>query len=209
MALLEIYTYPAEVLLKKATPVETIDDGVKQLISDMGETMFDAPGVGLAAPQVGQSLRIIVYNPNAANPDKKEDEENEENEERGAKENQDGDRDGDQDDGKEKKPKEEEPKEFKALINPEIIASSGSIVSENEACLSVPDYSSDVKRFETVTVRGLNLDGKKLQFDAHGLLAVIMQHEIDHLDGVLYIDRISVLKRNMYKKKVKKGQIGN
>ena len=182
MALLEICKYPAEVLLKKALPGETIDDGLKKLVSDMGETMFDAPGVGLAAPQVGASKRIIVYNPNAANPDRKE------GEEEGEKEEQ---------------------KEFKALINPEIIASSGSIISENEACLSVPDYSSDVKRFETVTVRGLNLEGKKLEFDAHGLLAVIMQHEIDHLDGVLYIDRISTLKRNMYKKKIKKGLIGN
>lgn len=180
MALLEIYKYPAEVLLKKALPVETIDDDVKQLVKDMGETMFHAPGVGLAAPQVGQSKRIIVYNPNAANPDKEE--------------------------SQEKNNKEEE-KEFKALINPEIIASSGCIISENEACLSVPDYNSDVKRFETVTVRALNIEGKKLEFDAHGLLAVIMQHEIDHLDGILYIDRISVLKRNMYKKKVKKGLI--
>ncbi len=169
MALLEIYQYPAAVLLKKALPVETIDETVIKLVNDMGETMFDAPGVGLAAPQVGQSRRIIVYNPQAGTPEDKED-----------------------------------AKEFKALINPEIIASSGSIVSENEACLSVPDYSCNVKRFETVTVRGLNLEGKKLEFDAQGLLAVIMQHEIDHLDGILYIDRISTLKRNMYKKKVKK-----
>lgn len=190
MALLEIYKYPAEVLLKKALPVETIDDDVKQLVKDMGETMFDAPGVGLAAPQVGQSKRIIVYNPNAANPNKKEGEEEQEK-------------------GEQEESEKEDQKEFTALINPEIIASSGSIISENEACLSVPDYSSDVKRFETVTVRGLNIEGKKFEFDAHGLLAVIMQHEIDHLDGVLYIDRISVLKRNMYKKKVKKGLVGN
>ncbi|MDY0221055.1 MAG: peptide deformylase [Desulfobacterium sp.] len=185
MALLEIYKYPAEVLLKKALPVETIDDDVKQLVKDMGETMFDAPGVGLAAPQVGQPKRIIVYNPNAANPDKKDGEE----------------------DGEQEEDKKEEQREFRTLINPEIIASSGCIISENEACLSVPDYSCDVKRFETVTVRGLNIEGKKLEFDAHGLLAVIMQHEIDHLDGILYIDRISVLKRNMYKKKIKKGVI--
>jgi peptide deformylase len=143
---------------------------VIKLVNDMGETMFEAPGVGLAAPQVGQSRRIIVYNPQAGSSNANED-----------------------------------TKEFKALINPEIIASSGSIVSENEACLSVPDYSCNVKRFETVTVRGLNLEGKKLEFDAQGLLAVIMQHEIDHLDGILYIDRISTLKRNMYKKKVRKG----
>ena len=174
MALLEIYHYPAKVLLKKALPVKTIDETIIKLVNDMGETMFNAPGVGLAAPQVGKSIRLIVYNPMAGNSEEKET-------------NQ----------------------EFKALINPEIIASSGSIVSEKEACLSVPDYSSDVKRFETVTVRGLNLEGKKLEFDAQGLLSVIMQHEIDHLDGILYIDRISVLKRNMYKKKVKKGLLNH
>ena len=169
MALLKIYHYPAKVLLEKAQPVETIDDTIIKLVNDMGETMFDAPGVGLAAPQVGESKRIIVYNPSPGDPDD-----------------------------------EDTPQEFKAIINPEIIASSGSITSEGEACLSVPDYSSDVKRFETVTVRGLNLEGKKLEFDAQGILAVIMQHEIDHLDGILYIDRISALKRNMYKKKLKK-----
>lgn len=176
MALLEIYHYPAKVLLQKALLVETIDDTILKLVNDMGETMFDAPGVGLAAPQVGHSKRIIVYNPSP-----------------GASEDQERDR----------------PQEFKALINPEIIASSGSIISENEACLSVPDYSSDVKRFETVTVRGLNLEGKKLEFSAQGLLAVIMQHEIDHLDGILYIDRISILKRNIYKKKLKKGTLSD
>ncbi|MCP4115961.1 MAG: peptide deformylase [Desulfobacteraceae bacterium] len=170
MALLKIYHYPEKVLLQKALPVETIDDSIIKLVNDMGETMFDAPGVGLAAPQVGESKRIIVYNPSPATSEEDED----------------------------------LPQEFKALINPEIIASSGSITSEGEACLSVPDYSCDVKRFEKVTVRGLNLEGKKLEFDAEGILAVIMQHEIDHLDGVLYIDRISALKRNMYKKKLKK-----
>ncbi len=171
MALLRIYHYPEKVLLEKALPVETIDETIIKLVNDMGETMFDAPGVGLAAPQVGESKRIIVYNPS---PGASEEEE------------------------------EELPQEFKAIINPEIIASSGSITSEGEACLSVPEFSSDVKRFETVTVRGLNLEGKKLEFDAQGILAVIMQHEIDHLDGILYIDRISALKRNMYKKKLKK-----
>ena len=169
MAMLKIYHYPEKVLLEKALPVETIDDTIIKLVNDMGETMFDAPGVGLAAPQVGESKRIIVYNPSPGDPDD-----------------------------------EDIPQEFKAIINPEIIASSGSITSEGEACLSVPEFSSDVKRFETVTVRGLNLEGKKLEFDAQGILAVIMQHEIDHLDGILYIDRISALKRNMYKKKLKK-----
>lgn len=101
---------------------------------------------------------------------------------------------------------EEAAPEFKALINPEIIAHSGSFISEGEGCLSVTDYRADVKRHETVTVRALNIDGKQLEFDADGILSVIMQHEIDHLDGILFIDRISSLKRAMYKKKVLKQQ---
>ena len=169
MTVLDIVQYPEKSLSKKSSPVETIDDELKAIINDMGETMFQAPGVGLAAPQVGINRRFIVYNPSADDPDADEDK-----------------------------------KEFRALINPEIISSSGSITSEKEACLSVPDYRADVKRFEKVTVKALNIDGKKLEFDAEGLMAVIMQHEIDHLNGILYIDRISTLKRNMYKKKMKK-----
>ncbi len=169
MAILDITQYPEKSLLEKSVQVETIDDELKVLIENMGETMFDAPGVGLAAPQVGINKCLIVYNPSAAEPDA-----------------------------------DETKKEFKALINPEIVHSSGSITSDNEACLSVPDFSADVKRSEKVTVRALNVDGKKLEFNAEGIMAVIMQHEIDHLNGILYIDRISALKRNMYKKKMKK-----
>ena len=96
---------------------------------------------------------------------------------------------------------EEETREITALINPEIIASYGSFISEDEGCLSVVDYRANVKRYERVTVKALNIDGKQLEFDAEGILSVIMQHEIDHLDGILFIDRISSLKRAMYKKK--------
>lgn len=99
---------------------------------------------------------------------------------------------------------EEAAQEFKALINPEIIAHSGSFISEGEGCLSVSDYRADVKRYETVTVRALNIEGKQLEFDADGILSVIMQHEIDHLDGILFIDRLSSLKRAMFKKRVLK-----
>ncbi len=169
MAILDIITYPEKSLSEPSIKVETIDAQIKELVNNMGETMFDAPGVGLAAPQVGINKRIIVYDKNAANPDK-----------------------------------DESVKEFTALINPEIIASSGSIVSENEGCLSVVDFTADVKRYENVTVTGLDIDGNPVKFDATGIKAVIMQHEIDHLDGVLFIDRISVLKRSMYKKKLKK-----
>ena len=166
MTILNILSYPEKSLSKPSVKVDAIDDDIKTLIDDMGETMFDAPGVGLAAPQVGVNKRIIVYDSHAADPESDDD-----------------------------------VKEFTALINPEIIDSSGSIVSENEACLSVIDYSANVKRYENVTVRALNIDGKKLEFDANGILAVIMQHEIDHLDGTLFIDRISSLKRAMYRKK--------
>ncbi|MCD4722503.1 MAG: peptide deformylase [Desulfobacula sp.] len=174
MAILKILTYPEKSLLQPSAKVDNadkgaIDDDIKKLINDMGETMFNAPGVGLAAPQAGVNKRIIVYDSNAANPD----------------------RDG-------------SINEFTALINPGIIAASGSIISEKEACLSVLDYSADVKRYEKVTVRALNIEGKKLEFDAEGILAIIMQHEIDHLDGILFIDRISVLKRAIYKKKLAK-----
>ncbi|MCP4023768.1 MAG: peptide deformylase [Desulfobacteraceae bacterium] len=169
MAILDILRYPEKSLLKPSKEVEKIDDKIKALINDMGETMFDAPGVGLAAPQVGVNKKIIVYDPHAPDPEH-----------------------------------EGEKKEFTALINPKIIASSGSIVSEDEACLSVSEYSADVKRFKNVTVTALDIDGKKLEFDAEDILAVIMQHEIDHLDGVLFIDRISTLKRAIYKKKIKK-----
>lgn len=170
MAVLKILTYPEKSLSQKSVKVDTIDKETEKLIKDMGETMFDAPGVGLAAPQIGVNKRIIIYDSNAQ-----------------ASEDDDG-----------------STQEFTALINPEIIEASGSIVSENEACLSVLDYSSDVKRYETVTVKALDIEGRQIQFDATDTLAVILQHEIDHLDGILYIDRISVLKRTMYKKKLQK-----
>ncbi|MBU1341170.1 MAG: peptide deformylase [Proteobacteria bacterium] len=169
MAILKILTYPEKSLLQPSVKVDGITDEIKKLVEDMGETMFEAPGVGLAAPQVGVNKRIIVYDSNAANPE---------------------------DDGSSK--------DFTALINPEIIHSSGSIVSDQEACLSVVDYSADVNRYETVVVKALDIGGKALEFEAHGILAVIMQHEIDHLDGILFIDRISLLKRSIYKKKVAK-----
>jgi peptide deformylase len=167
MAILKIITYPEKSLSEPSADVETIDEKTLQLIQDMGETMFQEDGVGLAAPQVGVNKRIMVYNSRAADPE---------------------------DEGNEQK--------FSALINPHIIEASGSFVSENEGCLSVVDFRADVKRYEKVTVRALNVDGKTLEFDARGLMAVIMQHEIDHLDGILFIDRISSLKRAMYKKRL-------
>ena len=174
MAVLKILTYPEKSLLQLSVKVDTIDDELKQLTQDMGETMFAAPGVGLAAPQVGVNKRVIVYDLNAVDKDK--DDEN----------------------------TREIKKEFRALINPEIIDASGSIISKEEGCLSVLEYNADVKRYEKVTVRALNIEGKKLEFNMEGIPAIIMQHEIDHLDGILFIDRISALKRAMYKKKINK-----
>jgi peptide deformylase len=166
MALLKIVTYPEKSLSMPSDKVEIIDDEVKQLIQDMGETMFQESGIGLAAPQVGVNKRILVYDARAQNPD---------------------------DDGPEQ--------QIIALINPKIIQAAGSQLSENEGCLSVVDFRADVKRYEQVTVQARDLDGNPIEFEAHGLMAVIMQHEIDHLDGILFIDRISTLKRTMYKKK--------
>jgi len=172
MALLKILTYPEKSLLQPSVKIEFIDDKLRELTKDMGETMFAAPGVGLAAPQVGVNKRVIVYDINAGN---------------------------DEDDNS-----QDIQQEFRALINPEILDASGSIVSNEEGCLSVLDYNADVKRYEKVSIRALNIDGKKLEFNMEGIPAIIMQHEIDHLDGILFIDRISALKRAMYKKKVTK-----
>ncbi len=172
MALLKIITYPEKSLLQPSVKIEFIDDKLRELIKDMGETMFAAPGVGLAAPQAGVNKRVIIYDINAGN---------------------------EKDDNS-----QDIQQEFRALINPEILDASGSIVSKEEGCLSVLDYNADVKRYEKVSIRALNIDGKKLEFNMEGIPAIIMQHEIDHLDGILFIDRISALKRSMYKKKVNK-----
>ena len=162
--ILEILTYPDSFLQQSAKPVETIDETIQEIIRNMAETMYEAPGVGLAAVQAGIDKSIIVYDP-AADPVKRD---------------------------------------FHALINPRIVSSNGETLSENEGCLSVPDFRADVRRAETVVVEGLDREGKPLRIDADGLLSVILQHEIDHLAGILFIDRISVLKRELYKKKRKK-----
>jgi len=162
--ILEILTYPDNFLRQPTRDVETIDDEIQEIIENMAETMYQAPGVGLAAIQAGIDKSIIVYDPEA----------------------------------------DAEKWEYKALINPKIVSSEGETVSENEGCLSVPDFRSDVKRAETVVVEGLDRTGKAVRINANGLLSVILQHEIDHLNGILFIDRISALKRELYKKKRKK-----
>jgi peptide deformylase len=163
MAVLEICTYPNPVLKQKAFAITSIDDSIRQLIEDMVETMYLAPGIGLAANQVGKPLRLIVYDVT---------------------------------------PKDQ-PRNPAVLINPEIISGEGT-QSQEEGCLSLPEYYTEVKRQARVTVRGLSPQGEPLEVCGEGLLAVVLQHEIDHLEGVLMLDRISALKRALYKKRRQK-----
>ena len=163
MALRKILTYPASELKHPAHAVTNIDATIDELVKDMVETMYAAPGVGLAATQVGSPERVLVLDVNH----------------------------------------EEPGKQLIKLINPVIVEREGSIVWE-EGCLSVVDYTAEVTRSKHVLVKGWTTDEKEIEIEGDGLLAVALQHEIDHLDGKLFIDRISRLKRDLYKRKVKK-----
>lgn len=165
MALLEIKRYPEKVLKEKAAPVEDINGALQRLIDDMIETMYEAPGIGLAAPQVGVSKNLIVADIGTDENDR------------------------------------EIP--LIVLINPEIISSENEIESE-EGCLSLPDYRTNVKRAEKVFVRALNREGNPVEIEGSGLLSRALQHEIDHLNGILLIDRISSIKREFFKKRFQK-----
>lgn len=158
-----ILTFPDPVLKKKAVPVTIINDDIRQLAKDMAETMYDAPGVGLAAPQIGVPQRVIVIDVAG---------------------------------------KDEAPQLITA-INPIIVHGEGEVYEE-EGCLSVPNFSANVKRHEKVVVKGLSLDGQERVWQADGLLAIAFQHEIDHLEGILFVDRLSPLKRELFLKKLKK-----
>jgi len=164
MSILNIIKYPDPILKKKSEPVREITPEIQRFIDDMAETMYAAPGVGLAAPQVGRSIRVIVIDVNS---------------------------------------KEEQKKDLISLINPEIIERSGDIAWE-EGCLSIPDYSADVKRAERVVVRGLDRDGKEKVIVGEELLSIVLQHEIDHLDGMLFIDRLGPIKRDLVKRRLRK-----
>jgi peptide deformylase len=165
--LLHVLQFPDPRLREKARPVarEEIDDELRQLAADMAETMYDEPGIGLAATQVGVTKRLIVM-------------------------------DLDWTEEGERKPR--------ILLNPEIVLAEGKALSENEGCLSVPDFKSDVERVARVVVRARTLDWEELEFDATELESFCFQHEIDHLDGVLFIDRVSKLKRDLYVRRRKK-----
>ena len=158
MAILDIKVIDDHVLRRKAKKVPKVTPELRQLLDDMVETMRDAPGVGLAAPQVGISERVIVV-------EYAEDDDDDENA---------------------PPPK----KKLYALINPEIIWASEEKVDGTEGCLSIPGWLGDVSRHEAIAVKALNRSGQKVKINAEGWLARIFQHEIDHLDGVLYIDRL-------------------
>lgn len=168
MALLDIRKYPDDVLKKKALPVEKVDKTLQRLIDNMIETMYAAPGIGLAAPQVGVSKRLLVIDISS----------------------------------------KEEKIPLVVLINPEITESDGLIDSE-EGCLSLPEYTTVVKRADRLAVKGLDRDGNPVEMECTGLLARAIQHEIDHLDGVLLIDRISAIKREFFKKRFRKTVMSN
>lgn len=183
MAKLKIYTFPDTVLAQKATPIQRVEKTLFGLADDMLETMYHAPGIGLAANQVGILQRILVIDTDYEMEDLPE----------GAPIPTEGEVIG-QSVIKNKKPQ--------IIINPEIVHKEGSILF-TEGCLSVPEYSAEVKRAEKLKLKYQDIDGLTKTLTAEGLLAVAIQHEMDHLEGRLFIDRLSTLKKEMVKKKLK------
>ena len=159
----QICTYPEKILRQQTEPITHIDEEIVELADHMAKTMYEAPGIGLAANQLGVPKRLLVADISPRTPESN----------------------------------------LIVLANPEIIAAEGEIAIE-EGCLSVPDCQAEVKRFEKITVRGLDLRGEEVEIEAEGLLAIVLQHEIDHLNGILFIDRISRLKREIFKRKLRK-----
>jgi peptide deformylase len=163
MKIRKIHTYPDSVLQTRAEEVTDINGDFQLLIDDLGATMYGAPGLGLAANQVGDLRRVIVFDVS----------------------------------------QKEGPRDLQVIVNPCITACEGELV-HNEGCLSVLDYAAEVRRSSRVCVTGFDRHGKPVTVEAEGLKAVVLQHEIDHLDGVLFIDRISRLKRGLYLRRLKK-----
>ena len=162
MALRPVLQFPDRRLREVSKPIEAVTDEIRTLARDMLDVIYDEPGIGLAAPQLGFPVRLVVVDVAWT------------------------------EEGAEKSPR--------ILVNPEIVHAEGKI-TWNEGCLSVPEFQADVERAESVRLRATDLDGKALEIDASELEAVCFQHEIDHLDGVLFIDRISRLKRSIYVRK--------
>jgi len=163
MAYLNILEYPDKRLSMVAKPVEDLDGRIQKLIVDMAETMYRAPGIGLAATQVGEDCRVLIYDVGPR-------------ERRGI---------------------------YHVLINPLIVQQEGEQVTE-EACLSVVDYRANVRRAARICVKALDRHGRPVEREYEDLLAVVIQHEMDHLDGILFIDRISKLKKSLYTKRLMK-----
>jgi peptide deformylase len=168
MALLQIHTFPDAVLREKAKPVRKFNDELKKLVRDMAETLYAAPGIGLAANQIGVTQQVIVIDVR----------DQEENINTG----------------------------LVALVNPRIISAEGEDSIE-EGCLSVPEERAEVPRFATVKVEAQDVDGHLIEIEGKGLLAIVLQHEIDHLNGVLFIDHLSPLKRAAIKKRLRKQKL--
>ncbi len=164
MALLPIIVAPDPRLKKKAKPVAQVDDRLRKLLADMVETMHAAPGIGLAAPQVGELIRALVIDI----------------------------------------AKEGEPSQPMKIINPEIVWASDELLPWEEGCLSLPDQFAEVERPREVKVRYIDENGQQQELHAQGLLSVCIQHEMDHLEGVLFVDHISALRRNMILRKLVK-----
>ncbi|AWB34974.1 peptide deformylase [Orrella marina] len=162
MAILNILRYPDHRLHKVAKPVAQVDDRIRQLVKDMAQTMYDAPGIGLAATQVDVHERVVVMDLS------------------------------------------EEQSELMVLINPEIIWASEDVQVYEEGCLSVPGVYDEVKRAAQIKVRALDENGQSREFDADGLLAVCIQHELDHLNGKVFVQRLSSLKQNRIRNKILK-----
>lgn len=162
MALLNVLCYPDPRLHKVAKPVAQVDARIKKIVADMADTMYEAPGVGLAATQVDIHERIVVIDVS------------------------------------------DEQNELRVFINPEIIWSSPEKKSWREGCLSVPEFYDEVERPSQIRVRALDLDGKEFEIEADGLLAVCLQHELDHLQGKVFVEYLSLLKRTRISQKLKK-----
>jgi peptide deformylase len=164
MALRPILILPDKRLRKVSEPVKKIDAAIRKLVEDMFETMYDAPGIGLAAVQVGVTKRVVTMD----------------------------------------LAKKEEPKSPQVFVNPEIVWSSEETATYEEGCLSIPETYNDVERPARVMVRYLDLEGAPREIEANGLLATCLQHEVDHLNGILFIDHLSKLKRDMIVKRFTK-----
>ena len=165
MALLKILEYPDPRLRRVAAPVAAVTPEIRALVRDMAETMYSAPGIGLAATQVDVHKRVIVIDIAA----------------------------------------EDEPSQLRVFINPELLTASGEFESE-EGCLSLPGYYDRVQRAEAIRVRALDQEGQRFELEANGVLAVCIQHEMDHLIGKVFVDRLSTLKRARYAARVRKKQ---